>query len=230
MQIFQPTDPITEEEALKTAQVLIRTIYAEAIEVHQMDTEDIQGLAREACEECIKILQEPEKSQARPAIKVLCAFMTTTRQFFFSVVQNQFLKCLLASVSRFTISQAVPHLVKLFLSPDELPNRPSISVLLAELVAAARDSMSNSFSGTEPNVPLMPFKDEVLGVFTVGLKVTSSCQPALVGLRAMVTTPALLTDEELGFIVHNVNDILQADPNNDDDSRSDKISRDHKMH
>jgi DNA repair/transcription protein MET18/MMS19 len=210
---------MTEEEALRTTQVLIRTIYADNTEAQKSDTENIQGLAREACEECIKILQEPEKSQAKPAIKILCAFMTTTRQFPF-ILLRQFLKYLLASVSRFTISQAVPHLVRLFLNPDELPNRPPISILLAELVTAARESMSNSLPGTEPD--MMPFKDEVLGVFIVGLKAASSCQPALIGLQAMVTTPALLTDEELGFIVHNVDDILQANPDDGDDSRSDE--------
>lgn len=141
----------------------------------------------------------------------------------YSRCEFRFLKISPASVSRYTISQAVPHLVKLFLKPDELPNRPPISVLLAELVAAARDSISNSEPSLESDVPLMPFKDEVLGVFTVGLKTAPSCQPALAGLKAMVTTPGLLTDEELGFIVHSANDILQADPG-DDDARSVKFS------
>jgi hypothetical protein len=128
------------------------------------------------------------------------------------------LKSVLASVSRYTLSQTVPHLVKLFLDPDELSNRAPITVLLAELVAAARDSMTKSSEDPELDVPLMPFKDEVLGVFIVGLQATS-CQPALAGLTAMVTTPALLADEELGFIVHNIDDILQANPDDGDDAR-----------
>lgn len=78
-QIFQPTDHVTEEEALKTTQVLIRTIYSDASE---RDKEPMKGLAQEACEESIHILQEPEKSQAKPAIKVICAFMSTTRSCY----------------------------------------------------------------------------------------------------------------------------------------------------
>lgn len=78
LEIFQPTDPETEAEALKTLQVLIKTIYADADAAQNADA-DIQGLAKEACEECIHILREPEKSQAKPAIKVICAFMSTTR-------------------------------------------------------------------------------------------------------------------------------------------------------
>lgn len=77
-QIFQPTDTLTEEEALKTTQVLVETIYSH--EENAMESnDDIQGLARDACDECLNILLEPEKSQAKPAIKILCAFMSTTR-------------------------------------------------------------------------------------------------------------------------------------------------------
>ena len=75
LQIFQPTDHVTVAEALKTTQELVKTIYEES----SADDSDIQGLARDACEECIGILKEPEKSQAKYAIKVLCAFMSTTR-------------------------------------------------------------------------------------------------------------------------------------------------------
>jgi hypothetical protein len=133
---------------------------------------------------------------------------------------NGTLKYHLATVSRYTISQAVPHLVKLFLDPDEVSNRAPIIVLLAELIVAARDSMAKSPAGLELGIPLTLFKDEVLGVFTVGLKATSSCQPALAGLKAMVTTPNLLINEELAFIVHSVGDLLQADPDDGDAARS----------
>jgi DNA repair/transcription protein MET18/MMS19 len=82
LEIFQPTDPVTEGEALKTTQELIKVIYADNTSDPGAD-DDIDGLAREACEECIQILKEPEKSQAQPAIKVLCAFMSTTRNSHF---------------------------------------------------------------------------------------------------------------------------------------------------
>ena len=88
-QIFQPVDPQTEEGALAAMQVLIKTIYAEE-EVALESDEDIQGLARDACEECINILKEPEKSQAKPATKVLCAFISTTRRPSFSAFLFQF--------------------------------------------------------------------------------------------------------------------------------------------
>lgn len=135
--------------------------------------------------------------------------------FFYNSPLRQYFGLFAGSVSRFTVAQAVPHLVKVFLSPDELPNRAPTTVLLAELVTAARDSMAKSPDNTS-EVFVLPFKDEVLGVFVVGIAATSTRLPALAGIEAMVTTPGLLTDDELGFIVHNVDGILQADPDEDD--------------
>jgi DNA repair/transcription protein MET18/MMS19 len=88
-QIFQPVDPQTEEGALAAMQVLINTIYVEEEAAVESD-EDIQGLARDACQECINILKEPEKSQAKPATKVLCAFISTTRRPSFRLFLFQF--------------------------------------------------------------------------------------------------------------------------------------------
>lgn len=65
--------------ALKTTQILIKTIYSVRHEDATSDSE-VEGLAKDACEECIRILKEPEKSQAKPAMKVLCAFISTTRK------------------------------------------------------------------------------------------------------------------------------------------------------
>ncbi|KAI9444495.1 ARM repeat-containing protein [Lactarius indigo] len=194
LEVFQPTDPETEEEALKATQVVIKTIYA-----GEITDAEINGLAKDACEECIQILKEPEKSQAKPAIKVLCAFMSTT-----------------PSVSRYTLSHAVPHLTKLSVDPDELPNRGAVLSLLASLIAASRDSALKVIN-SEENF-LLPFKDEVLGVLVLGLKGKSSLRPAIEGLSGLVTTPDLLDDEEIGFVVQKVNDVI-SDQQEDLDAR-----------
>jgi len=39
---------------------------------------DIQGFANEICTECLQILQEPEKSMAKAAMKIICALVSTT--------------------------------------------------------------------------------------------------------------------------------------------------------
>jgi DNA repair/transcription protein MET18/MMS19 len=117
----------------------------------------------------------------------------------------------------------VPHLIKLFLSPDELPNRGPILTLLSSLAVAARDSAAKSgaaeaSSGSE-GAPLSPYKDSVLGAMTVGLKAVSSAQPAIEGLNAMVTTPGLLDDEELGFVVQKLNDLVSGEQEDSSDTR-----------
>ncbi|KAI0686671.1 ARM repeat-containing protein [Cytidiella melzeri] len=205
LEIFQPTDPETESLALNTTQVLVRTIY----DTHDSQTaqdEDVQGFAKDVSEECIKILREPEKNQAKHAIKVICVFVSST-----------------PSVAKYTLSQAVPHLVQLFLNPDEAQNRAATLGLLADLVGAVRES-SVGGAITERGTPsLLPYKDEVLGVFTVGLKNAASCVYAISGLKGLALIPGLLTEEELGFVVHSVNEVLTNDETLEDEDKSDAI-------
>lgn len=70
----------------------------------------------------------------------------------------------------------------------------------------------------DDDIPLLPYKDEVLGVLTVGLSTQSTCCHALDGLKGLVTTHGLLTDEEVGFVVHKVNELLSGEE--DEDVRS----------
>ena len=113
-----------------------------------------------------------------------------------------------ASVSRYTLSHAVPHLTRLFVDPDELPNKGPVLSLLSSLIAAARDSTVKA--DKVEDVFLLPFKDEVLGVLIAGLKEKSSLRPAIEGLNGMITTPALLDDQEIGFVVQKVNDVVSS--------------------
>ncbi|KAF8217060.1 Dos2-interacting transcription regulator of RNA-Pol-II-domain-containing protein [Mycena galopus ATCC 62051] len=188
LEIFQPTDGATEEAALATVQALVVTIHAE----DDAQDEDVQGLARDACEECIGILREPEKSQAKPAIKVLSAFMATT-----------------PSVSRYTLAHAVPHLLKLYGDPNEVPSRHPVLLLLSDLIAAARDSVNVKSTPDSPEPPLAPFKDEVLGALISGVATLTTARAALAGLTGLVSTPHLLSDAELGFVVLKVNEVLE---------------------
>jgi DNA repair/transcription protein MET18/MMS19 len=102
----------------------------------------------------------------------------------------------------------VPHLTKLFVDPDELPNRGPVLSLLSSLIAAARDSTVKAANPEE--IFLLPFKDEVLGILVTGLKAQSSLRPAIDGLNGLVTTPDLLDDQEIGFVVQKVNDVTSS--------------------
>ncbi|KAJ7768459.1 ARM repeat-containing protein [Mycena metata] len=214
LEIFQPTDPTTEAMALATMQALVVTIHSSrdedaAANKDEEEDGDVQTLARDACEECLGILREPEKSQAKPAIKVLCAFMATT-----------------PSVARYTLAHAVPHLLKLFADPREANSRHPILLLLSDVIAAARDSVAkssktDSMSDSTAEVPLAPFKDEVLGALVSGLAAVPTTRAALAGLTGLVSTPGLLSDDELGFIVLKANDVLEGCFDAAEEERSD---------
>ncbi|KAG7093965.1 hypothetical protein E1B28_007596 [Marasmius oreades] len=204
LEVFQPVDQQTEEQALKTTQDLVKTIYSNSTQAD----EDIQGLAKDACEECLMILREPEKSQAKHAINVLCAFMSTT-----------------PSVSRYTVTQLIPYLMKQFIKPDDASVRPSVLLLVSDVLAAAREAMSHLHESElvedTQNVGtiLTSFKDELTSVIISGLKIPSCRQPAVACLLGLVSISDFLGEEELGFIVHNVNEILSfGDDVDEDDS------------
>ena len=102
------------------------------------------------------------------------------------------------------VAKVIPHLIGLFQNPDEISNRDSVVSHLADLSESLRKSPL--VIGGEGN--LASLKDETLGVFLVGLRAFSSRMSALRGLKSMVETEGLITDDELGFIVHNVNHVI----------------------
>ena len=73
-------NPEIEAEALKTTQVLIRTIYGSK-ETSEDTSETLSGLAKEICDECLELMKEPEKSQAIPASKVMASLIGTTGKY-----------------------------------------------------------------------------------------------------------------------------------------------------
>ncbi|KZT43226.1 hypothetical protein SISSUDRAFT_1057991 [Sistotremastrum suecicum HHB10207 ss-3] len=185
LEIFQPTDDITENAALFTTQALIVCIYSDST-----DNENIQGLARDICEECGNILKEPEKSRAKPAIKVIAALIRTS-----------------PPITHFALEQSLPLLFKLFLDPAEISTRPATLSALSSILESLRELASKADGrNVEEEQPLEPYKDQLLGVLTVGLKSSNTCVTALQGLLQWINIPGALTSEELGFVVHSVNE------------------------
>jgi DNA repair/transcription protein MET18/MMS19 len=107
------------------------------------------------------------------------------------------------------------------MSPDEITNRAPILLLLADLINAAPDSVPKEAQdpAVEDTAPLTMFKDEILGAVSTGLQVVTSRRPALAVIKALVTTKFLLSGEELGFMVHLVNEVLQADEGESEETR-----------
>ena len=68
VKIFQPTDVLTETDALTALKSLLDCLHSDGIPAPDSH---IQGIAEIICTECLHILEEPERSQALPAIKVV---------------------------------------------------------------------------------------------------------------------------------------------------------------
>lgn len=129
------------------------------------------------------------------------------------------------SAAVYIVAQTIPRLTKLFATKDDMATRPSILLLLSDLIAASRRSMSKSTADdSEATNPLMPFVDDLLSVAISGLQTTTIRQPSLACLLGLVSCKRLLSEEELGFIVQSANDILTADSEDSDEARSIALS------
>ena len=106
--------------------------------------------------------------------------------------------------------------MKLFMNQDEVSNRPQVLLLLADFVNAARETMDQAI-GHEGGVPLLPYKDEILSIVSIGLRSRTSRLPALSLIMGLITATNLLADEELGFIVHIVNETFNSEKMDHDD-------------
>jgi DNA repair/transcription protein MET18/MMS19 len=106
------------------------------------------------------------------------------------------------------------------LNADEASSCSAILSLLSDLLQAARESLNGMLSFRAESIPPpLPFNEEVLGILTAGLRKSATAVPALHGLKWIVTTKNLLTDTELGFVVHNVSELLLADSREFEDAR-----------
>ena len=86
--------------------------------------------------------------------------------------------------------------------------RSATVALLAEVITASRDV--SKLKNSDTDVLLGPFKDDILAVLAAGLKVSGSEKGALQGLLPLASAPSVLSDEEVGFVVHCVTEFIQA--------------------
>ncbi|KAG9312861.1 ARM repeat-containing protein [Chiua virens] len=203
LEIFQPVDSLTQEIALDTFRAFIHIL-----ELSPSDNTDdtIITLLQAICSDCLESVGEPEKVQAKAAIKILCALVDVP-----STLGND------------AIRGALDKLIALFHDPGEVSNRAAVIMLLTDLINAFAETStehpSKSFSSL---IPL--HKDALLGVLIVGLKSSSTCLPALHGLSSLVHLPTLLTDAELGYIVHEAGQFVGKEPDEIEDVTTDVLS------
>ena len=185
---------------------MVRTVYSQ-----DAPNTPITGIAPTITDECLRILREPEKSQAKPATLTLSALLDTTRKISLLRLTRVNNYPLLVPLARAVLSSSITHLMSLFLDPDEAPNRPAVLSSLASLCTTVRKLYERPERSYDTERLLESYKDQLLGAFTIELKNPESTASALDGLHQMVLIPDLLSDEELGFVVHNLNELLQID-------------------
>ncbi|KAL0953388.1 hypothetical protein HGRIS_004627 [Hohenbuehelia grisea] len=183
IEIFQPTDPVTEEQAVSTLVVLVKTLVSDE-DSDFTKSGNIDSLCKEICEECIEKLREPEKSLAKPSMRVLSAFITTN-----------------TSASKHAISQAIPCLVKVFLDPGEASNRPPILSLLSRLLKAVGDT--EAIEDYETGL-LADFKDEILSIVLMGLESNPCRRYSIECLQEIIGMKELLNEDEIAYVVRSL--------------------------
>ena len=63
---------------MKATQTLIQTIYSSGSD-DETSSGELEGVITEISKECLELMDEPEKSQAVPASKVMASLVGTTR-------------------------------------------------------------------------------------------------------------------------------------------------------
>ena len=70
-------NPEIEGETLKAIQEVVRTVYGQNDKAEEVS--EPRGIVTEISDECLELMNEPEKSQAIPACKVVASLIGTTR-------------------------------------------------------------------------------------------------------------------------------------------------------
>lgn len=126
-----------------------------------------------------------------------------------------------AIVSQYTISQLIPGLTRIYAGIDDISLRPAILILLSDYIAAVRDTWATDHSDSEKgDIPLAQYKDDIISLVSSGVTVPQCRSAGIACLLGLVSIKDFLTEDELRFIVHTANDLLQEDSSENSQSVS----------
>lgn len=126
----------------------------------------------------------------------------------------------LAVVAKYTLSQAIPFLFTLFRNHDEETTKPQVLTLINVLLVAAGSIPASEMEEAHSEEHLLAqFKEILISIYCSSTKVEQTVQPALSGLKILINTPDLLTNEDMNIIVETVNEVLSSPGEAADDSR-----------
>ncbi|GAA6003750.1 hypothetical protein JCM10207_003581 [Rhodosporidiobolus poonsookiae] len=177
----------------------------------------IEGVALKVVENSLDELNEPEKNNAKPAVRILTALIAASDR-----------------LARHIISVTFPPLLSMYKNPDDMSLRPSVlthlSTLLASLSAPPTSSSSSAtttptsvtpapalplfppptLSHADSASPLEPYRDDLLSILTSSTRLLSTRLAAIEALVFLVRLPGFLSAQEVDFCLSALNDVLAS--------------------
>ncbi|GAA5883105.1 hypothetical protein JCM3774_002857 [Rhodotorula dairenensis] len=227
IEVFHASDNDMQNLALLAVRALYSTLYPDvtpsstsrpregetsAAEDTEMSDEGgaaVEGVAVKMVQNSLDELKEPDKNNAKPAVRILTALV-----------------CSSGRLARYVLEQTLPPLLDLYKSQDDIALRPSVLSHLATLLASLSDVDELSSAADEPlppkelrtapatlshadgGSPLEPYRDDLLSILTGSTRALTCRLPALEGLLALVRIREFLTPGEVDFAVSAIDEVL----------------------
>ncbi|BGP33480.1 hypothetical protein JCM10296v2_005284 [Rhodotorula toruloides] len=221
IEVFHASDTDMQDLALHTFRSLYATLYPDhpALPVEEThaavggdvemssaaaaEDDKIEGVAVKAVLNSLDELQEPDKNNAKPAVRILTAFIAASNR-----------------LARYVIKQTLPPLVDLYKDQDQITLRPSILSHIATLLSSLSDPDPETPASAAPlfspptlshasgESPLEPFRDDLLTILTSSSRALTCRTASISGLVALLKIPAFLSPAEVDFCVSAINDVL----------------------
>ncbi|BGP17780.1 hypothetical protein JCM10213v2_005822 [Rhodosporidiobolus nylandii] len=231
IEVFHASDAGMQDLALRTFQALYSTLYpdtpspapadgdaemvdASAASVGEKGGEKIEGVAVQVVDNCLDELKEPEKQNAKPAVRILTALVGSSGR-----------------LARYVLASALPPLLAMYKNPDDVSLRPSVlthlSTLLASLSAPLPSAPTTTPTSATPapatplfpppplqhsggNSPLESERDDLLALLTSATRTLPTRLGAVEGLVHLVRLPGFLAAEEVRFCVSSLVEVLSS--------------------
>ncbi|KAK4050301.1 hypothetical protein OIV83_003622 [Microbotryomycetes sp. JL201] len=226
IEVFHATDGSLQDLSLSALQSLFATLYPDGetpasvvdVDMHMPEVgkiphaDDIEGVAVKVVGSALEELKEPDKSNAKPACRVLSTLLLSSDR-----------------LTRYVARTAMPQLLSLFKNPDEVALRPAALACLSDILSGLTiDAVQPSEDSIVPRPktlhsngasPLEPFRDDLLSSFTSGSRSAVTRSAALEGLVVLVKIDQFLRSDEVAYCINALNDVLQS-PESDDEYES----------
>jgi DNA repair/transcription protein MET18/MMS19 len=180
----------------------------------------MKGFIMDICDECGDMLREPDRSQSKAAVKIVCSLLQTARKpciFFYGLSSCS----PIALVAQHVLSQNLPPLLTLYHSTPS--SKHAVLSCLAEFLNAShlaemeRKKQETISEAIHQERAIDAYKDQILGALVVGLKSNDTQKSSINAYSNALHLERFLTAEELGFTVHLINEVIFGT----DDSKED---------